>query len=283
MRPALGAGLAVAVVLAVAGCDCCKEGEAAEVVKVDGKPALTSYVADEGWGTIKGQVVFKGNKLPPNPEVNLTNDKKHCESKGPILRNELVVNPKNKGVRWVLVWLAPVKEFKDVDAPIPTHSTLKKIPEMVEIDQPVCVFTPRVIGMREGTRLVYKNSEPIQHNVSINGGPLGPTVNRLLPPAKGKLEFKEVKARLLPFSYSCTIHPWMKGWIGVFKHPYYTVTDENGNFEIKNAPAGKWRLMVWQEKVGWVIFKDKDHIGRVISIKDKGTTTEKIDLEETDD
>jgi hypothetical protein len=33
----------------------------------------------------------------------------------------------------------------------------------------------------------------------------------------------------------------------VFDHPYFATTDENGNFEIPNAPVGKWRLVYWHE------------------------------------
>jgi len=37
----------------------------------------------------------------------------------------------------------------------------------------------------------------------------------------------------------------------VIAHPYFAVTDKDGNFEIKNVPAGKLRLMVWHEEPGW--------------------------------
>jgi hypothetical protein len=232
---------------------------------------ISGPASAQGWGTIKGQVVFSG-KVPPNPQVVITADKDHCSSKGPIHRNELVVNPKNKGVRWVLVWLAPVKDFNDVDKVPPIHPSLRKVPEKVEIDQPVCRFIPRMTAMREGTVLMYKNSAPVPHNVSINGGPLGPNLNQLLPAGKGELVIKDVKARFIPFSFGCSIHVWMKGWIGVFKHPYYAVTDADGKFEIKDAPAGKWRLILWQEKVGFVIQKSPKDRGKIIEVKNKGTT-----------
>jgi hypothetical protein len=35
----------------------------------------------------------------------------------------------------------------------------------------------------------------------------------------------------------------MTGYVRIFEHPYYAVTDENGNFEIKNAPVGKFRIV----------------------------------------
>ena len=36
----------------------------------------------------------------------------------------------------------------------------------------------------------------------------------------------------------------------VFDHPYFAVTDENGNFEIKLAPAGEYRLRS-RHDTGW--------------------------------
>ena len=35
----------------------------------------------------------------------------------------------------------------------------------------------------------------------------------------------------------------------VFNHPYFAVTDAKGYFEIKNAPAGTQKVVVWQEAV----------------------------------
>jgi len=251
-----------------------RPGLACAVLALAGVLLASSSAGAQGWGTVKGQVTLKkGDPLPDNPAVNVTADKQHCLAKGPIHRNDLVVNKKNRGVRWVLVWLAPVKDFRNVNNVPPIHASLKKGPAKVELDQPVCVFVPRMTAIREGTTLVYKNSAPVPHNVSLQGGAQGPNLNQLLPAKTGELVVKDVKARFMPFSYNCSIHPWMKGWVGVFKHPYFAVTDADGKFEIKNAPAGTWRLMVWQEKVGWVVFKSKDNIGKLITIKDKGTTT----------
>jgi hypothetical protein len=43
----------------------------------------------------------------------------------------------------------------------------------------------------------------------------------------------------------------MGAWIRVFDHPYFAVTDADGKFEIKNAPAGKCRIVIWQESIGY--------------------------------
>jgi hypothetical protein len=239
-------------------------------------------VASRHWGTIEGRVVFAGTSIPANPAVRVAKDKEHCLSKGPIKRNELVVNPKNRGVRWVLVWLAPVKDFRDLTKLPPIPHSLKNVSsKKVEIDQSVCQFVPRTLGIREGTTLVFKNSAPVAHNVNVQGGVTGPNFNVLLP-RTGVWEVKDVKARLLPLCFSCSIHHWMRGWVGVFKHPYFAVTDQDGKFEIKAAPVGRWRLMVWQEKVGWVIYRGKNDIGRIITVKGNRTTIETVPLKDRD-
>ena len=69
-------------------------------------------------------------------------------------------------------------------------------------------------------------------------------------PAGGNKEVK-LKADKQPIAISCNIHPWMKGYMCVFDHPYFAVTDDDGNFEIKNVPAGKLQMVIWQEDMGF--------------------------------
>ena len=72
----------------------------------------------------------------------------------------------------------------------------------------------------------------------------------IIVPPGGQVKI-QLHADRLPIAVECAIHAWMRGWIRVFDHPYYAVTDENGAFEIKNAPAGNYRLMVWHGSAGW--------------------------------
>ncbi len=243
---------------------------AALAVLCSGSPAKA-----QGWGTIKGQVVFAGDKVPENPEAKVDKDTAHCLSKGPIRTNELVVNPKNKGVRWALVWITspgPADASSAKFVP-PIHPSLANPPKTVEIDQPCCIFEPRVIGLQKGQTLVLKNSAPIPHNFKIDSVGGGPVANPLIP-AGGQATLEGFVPKLLPTMYTCSIHSWMKGWIGTFAHPYFVVTDADGNFEIKNAPAGNFRLMVWHEKPGWVIINPKNlrDRGKVIQVKANATT-----------
>ena len=43
----------------------------------------------------------------------------------------------------------------------------------------------------------------------------------------------------------------MKAYVWVLDHPYFAVTDADGNFEIRFAPKGNLRLVAWQEATGF--------------------------------
>ncbi len=234
-----------------------------------GRPAAAAD-KPECWGTVKGQIVFEGKDLPKPAAVNVDKDQKHCLAKGPITDEKWVVNPKNKGVRWTLVWLAP--DPASGEKKLPIHPSLQSIKDKdVVIDQPQCAFVPHVVAIREGQNLLVKNSAPIPHSIKWDVNPTVNTGGNTTIQPNGKYSVEGLKAQKIPVKLSCGFHGWMSGWAGVFNHPYFAVTDENGNFEIKNAPAGNFRLMVWQEAIGWR-GGAKGAKGQPITIKAGGVT-----------
>jgi Carboxypeptidase regulatory-like domain len=42
--------------------------------------------------------------------------------------------------------------------------------------------------------------------------------------------------------FKCDLHPWNFAYVGVFAHPYFAVTDEQGRFSIPGVPAGQYTL-----------------------------------------
>jgi hypothetical protein len=235
---------------------------------------VTGPAADDkadDWGTVKGQLVFEGDKLPEPEELKVQKDENHCLAKGKLYSENWVINKDNKGVRNALIWLVPDPESGKKQLPI--HKNLQDIKDKeVTIDQPCCMFVPHVIGLRQGQDLVAKNSAPIVHNIRWNGNALRNPGGSVIIPANNQHAIKDLKEQKLPVTLACDVHPWMKGYVGVFNHPYFAVTDASGNFEIKLAPAGKCRLMVWQEAVGYRNGQ-KGADGEPITIKG-GTTTD---------
>lgn len=197
-------------------------------------------------GTVKGTVVWAGDKIPARPQLNVNKDQQACLAKGPILGEEVVVDPNSKGMANVFVWITAADGGKP---PVPAALAKPKVMQ-VELDQPTCAFEPHALAMREGQTLVAKNTAPVPHNVNWQGSPAkNPGGNKIIPPGKDE-KISNLKADKRPVAVSCNIHPWMKAWIRVFDHPYYAVTDKDGKFEIKEAPAGKFKIWYWTD-TGW--------------------------------
>jgi hypothetical protein len=217
----------------------------------------SAVLAQKG-GTVTGTVTWAGGALPKNPPANVDKDKAHCLAKGAILSNEFVIDPKTKGVANVMVW---VVDAKDPSKKIPCK---KKLPAIVELDQPCCAFIPRVVFITPDQRLKVVNSAPIAHNIRIDGGAEGPSINPLMPPKTSHTLKDAIKPRLFPIPYSCSIHAWMRGYLFAVPSPYAAVTEIDakgkvaGGFSIEGLPPGKYKLMAWHEKSGFLLWSGKE-------------------------
>ena len=66
------------------------------------------------------------------------------------------------------------------------------------------------------------------------------------------------KGRTIPIAFSkpeiikveCDLHPWMRAWVVVAEHPFYALTNDQGEFVLGNVPPGKYSLQFWQEVLG---------------------------------
>ena len=120
--------------------------------------------------------------------------------------------------------------------------------EPATIDQHNCRYHPHVFGMRVGQKLVILNSDPTLHNIHAL-----PKTNKEFntgQPIQGmKTEHVfETKEIMVPFK--CDVHGWMNAYVGVLDHPYFAVTDKDGNFDLKALPPGTYTIEAWQEKLG---------------------------------
>ena len=56
------------------------------------------------------------------------------------------------------------------------------------------------------------------------------------------------KATLVTFK--CDVHPWMAAYIGVFDHPYFDVSGDDGTYSIPSLPKGTYTIEAWHERLG---------------------------------
>ena len=160
----------------------------------------------------------------------------------PIYEEKLVVNPKNKGVKNVFVYLQRPTAVKE-------EAKKAALEQHPVFDQLNCTYSPHALAVMTGQTVSVKSSDPVNHNVNFQLKNL--TANPIIAPGTS-MEVKPESPERFPGHVSCSIHPWMMAYWMVLDHPYFAVTDENGDFEIKDAPAGTQKLVVWQEAAGFV-------------------------------
>ena len=107
-------------------------------------------------------------------------------------------------------------------------------------------LVPHVVAIPAGSTITFPNDDPISHNLfSLTQGntfDLGLYRKGATPKSK---KFDSAG----PVSVYCNIHPNMSAVIQVMNTPYYAFADAAGAFTI-DAPAGKYRLVAWNEQGG---------------------------------
>ncbi|MFA0750983.1 MAG: hypothetical protein SLRJCFUN_001386 [Candidatus Fervidibacter sp.] len=203
------------------------------------EPKVVKTGAAAGTATIKGVVKFQGTPLKPRM-ISMKQDKK-CDAlhKGkPVASDEFVLNS-NGTLKWVLVY---VKN--------PPKGNYKPPSKPVVLDQKGCHYTPHVFGIMVGQPLEILNSDGFLHNVHFIGKK-NPQFNQAQPTSAVKIRKQFKSPELPPDSYfKCDVHPWMKAWVGIFDHPFFAVSGDDGSFTISGLPAGTYEIEAWHEKLG---------------------------------
>lgn len=135
----------------------------------------------------------------------------------------------------VVVWLTPLKETARPDNVAQTKRRLEQRDKR---------FIPHVMVIQVGTEIDFPNHDPFFHNVfSVYDGK---TFDLGLY-ADG--ESRPVRFNRPGISYIyCNIHPQMSAVIVTVETPYFTVSEPDGNYFIRNVPAGEYRLNLWHER-----------------------------------
>ncbi len=185
-------------------------------------------------GSIEGTVRLKG-PVPPAKKVPVTIDQYICGKE--MDADDLVLSSQN-GIQYAVVWLENPPATERAAAPATPTA----------VDQKECVFIPRVVVVPAGGSVDFLNSDRLLHNLhSVSTA--NPSFNRAQP-----------KGRTIPVAFAqpeivridCDLHSWMRGWVVVADHPFYAVSDAEGHFTLAGVPPGRYRLKVWQERLGTV-------------------------------
>ncbi len=120
--------------------------------------------------------------------------------------------------------------------------------EPVDSDQRGCVFIPRILTVRVGQPLRFLNSDPMAHNVRSSPQRAQPW--NLSLGVKGASRTIRIHTPENRIPITCDIHGWMRAFVAVFDHPYFALTDAEGNFSLVNVPPGVYVIEAWHERLG---------------------------------
>ena len=204
-------------------------------------------------GALRGSVLFVGTS-PGARKVAVTTDQYVCGKEKDA--EDLVVS-RDRGIKNAVVWLQTAPPGTKWEGPSPP----------VQTDQKECVFVPRVVVVPAGGTVEFLNTDRLLHNLHAASPRENPAFNRTQP-----------KGRTIPIVFKrpeiirvdCDLHPWMRAWVVVAEHPFYALTNEQGEFSLANVPPGQYTLQVWQESLGTV--------ARTVAVGDAPVTTVRIEM-----
>ncbi|MDB6055910.1 MAG: hypothetical protein JWN25_3433 [Verrucomicrobiales bacterium] len=187
-----------------------------------------------------GKVTLKGT-APAELAMTTVNADKVCGKMHdqPVFTRHYVVG-QGSGLGNVFVYVTAGVDAKSVPP------AAEKAPEI--LDQKGCLYYPYVMGIRTGQKLTIKNSDPVLHNVHSQ-----PKENKEFNFAQPLQNQESEKSFTVPevlVKMKCDVHNWMFAYIGVVDHPYFAVTDKDGNFKISGLPPGKYTVEAVHMKAG---------------------------------
>ncbi|MFL5344203.1 MAG: carboxypeptidase regulatory-like domain-containing protein [Hyalangium sp.] len=236
-------GLALFGVAGLVSLSACKKDEAApapstptatEQAKPTAAAPAQTPPAPVGHSTIHGVVKFTG-AAPAGADIAPPSDPA-CE--GMALKDQPVMAKDGK-LQNVLV---------RVKGPVAGAPAASQSSPPVVVDQLKCTYTPRVMGAQAGQPIQVRNSDQTLHNVRAMAGGK-PLFNMAQPPSMPPVS-KATPPDVEMIQLKCDVHPWMKAFVVVSQHPYFSTTGDDGAFSISGLPAGTYTLEAWHETLG---------------------------------
>jgi plastocyanin len=192
--------------------------------------------ADDAPASVKGAVKFEG-AAPKGTRIDMSQDPLCAKQHPTPATTEEVVVGADGGLANVVVYISDGLTSHDFQPPA----------QAAVLEQKGCQYKPHVLAMQANQKLDVVNSDETTHNIHPN-----PSNNRewnMTQPHGVPLEQTFAREEIA-IPVKCNVHPWMRGYIAVFKHPYFAVSDKNGSFDLKDLPPGTYTITAWQEKLG---------------------------------
>lgn len=189
--------------------------------------------------TVTGTVTFDG-KVPTLRPLAMEADpvcaKKHA---GKPVPNEMLVLGNGNTMGNIMVW---------VSKGVPAGKSWPAPKDPVTIDQNGCQYKPHVMGIMVGQTYKILNSDGVLHNIHTLPK-ANASYNKGMPGTMKEATTTFNKPEPV-FPVKCDVHPWMQAYVGVFTHPFFSVTGADGKFTISGLEPGTYEITAWHERLG---------------------------------
>ena len=188
--------------------------------------------------SVTGTITFDGkapNLKPLAMDADPACAKKHST---PVPGEALTLGNGNT-IGNIMVW---------VSKGLPAGKTWPAPKTPVVLDQKGCQYKPHVMALMVGQPYKILNSDGILHNVHTLPK-INRSFNKPMPPTLTEVTTTFDKAEPV-FHTKCDVHPWMSAYVGVFNHPFFSVTGTDGKYTISGLDPGTYEITVWQERLG---------------------------------
>jgi len=192
--------------------------------------------ATTGGATVRGVVKFEGTA--PKPKLISMAADPSCSKQHPgVVYSQEVMTDTKSDLQNVIVFVSEGLGDRIFEAPS----------QPAVIEQKGCLYEPHVLAVRANQPLQVVNEDPTSHN--IHPTPANNREwNKAEPPGSSLQDSFAREEIAIPVR--CNVHPWMRGYIAVFKHPYFAVTGKDGSFDLSSLPPGTYTIKAWHEKFG---------------------------------
>ena len=188
-------------------------------------------------GIVEGAVTFRGEI----PKSSITDDVG-------VRRDLLQVDRTSGGLQGVVVWLV-IDGTSSKESGSRAKQPSNAGTSTALMDQCDHEFLPRVLAVHSGQPVKFINSDVANHNVRTSS--LHPTNEfNVFTGVDGSYTHRfAADPQQRPIRLGCDIHPWMRGWIYVFDHPQFAVSDARGRFRVASVPPGRYKLLLRQPDI----------------------------------
>jgi len=114
-----------------------------------------------------------------------------------------------------------------------------------------CRIVPRVQAVLAGGALNVRSADDVAHRTRFTHRHTGEAIAIVRQTDAGSVvPVESVLARPGLLQIRCDVHPWTMGWLAVFDHPYFVLSDPDGYFALVDVPPGRYRVVAWHERLG---------------------------------